>query len=175
MRLILPSPTDTNAIGAALAASRPARAVLYLHGDLGAGKSTLARAMLRALGVQGAIRSPTYTLIERYALAAGKGEEMDEAVHLDLYRIAATAELEFLGLDDLAAQAALWLIEWPERGGSALPPADLHVRMALQGEGRAAVLEPASATGVLWLDNLATDPRVTGRSDAFVQIPGAPS
>ena len=83
-------------------------------------------------------------------------------MHLDLYRIAAAAELEFLGLDDLAAQAALWLIEWPERGGSALPPADLHVRLALAGEGRAAVLESASATGVLWLQRLWIEPGVTG-------------
>lgn len=167
MRLTLPSPKDTDALGAALASSRPARAVLYLHGDLGAGKSTLARAMLRALGVQGAIRSPTYTLIERYtldssSLAKGQGETPDDAVHLDLYRIAAAAELEFLGLDDLAAQAALWLIEWPERGGSALPAADLHIWLGLDGEGRDAALEPASPAGVIWLDQLEIEPRATG-------------
>ena len=182
MRLNLPDPNATDALGAALAASRPSPAVLYLHGDLGAGKSTLARAMLRALGVRGAIRSPTYTLIERYTLdnsrldnsrldsnrldrsrlASGQGDAADEAVHLDLYRIAAAAELEFLGLDDLAAQAALWLIEWPERGGSALPPADLHVRLALAGEGRDSVLESASATGLLWLQRLWLEPGVTG-------------
>ena len=172
MRLNLPDPNATDALGAALAASRPSPAVLYLHGDLGAGKSTLARAMLRALGVRGAIRSPTYTLIERYTidssrldssrLVSGQGDAADEAVHLDLYRIAATAELEFLGLDDLAAQAALWLIEWPERGGSALPSADLHVRLTLVGEGREAVLESASAIGVLWLQRLEIEPGVTG-------------
>ena len=172
MRLNLPNPNVTDALGVALAASRPQRAVLYLHGDLGAGKSSLARAMLRALGVHGAIRSPTYTLIERYILdsssldrsrlGSGQGGAADEAVHLDLYRIAATAELEFLGLDDLAAQAALWLIEWPERGGDALPPADLHVRLAVTSEGRDAVLESASPTGALWLQRLVFDPRVTG-------------
>ena len=162
MRLNLPDPNATDALGAVLAASRPPRAVLYLHGDLGAGKSTLARAMLRALGVRGTIRSPTYTLIERYTLATGQGGAEDEAVHLDLYRIAAVAELEFLGLDDLAAQAALWLIEWPERGGHALPPADLHVRLALAGEGRDAVLESVSPTGLYWLERLAIEPRVTG-------------
>jgi len=172
MRLTLPGPADTDALGAALASSRPARAVLYLHGDLGAGKSTLARAMLRALGVQGAIRSPTYTLIERYTLdssrldnsrlARKQGNAADDAVHLDLYRIAAVAELEFLGLDDLAAQTALWLIEWPERGGTALPPADLHIRLGLDGERREAVLEPESPAGVIWLDRLAIEPRATG-------------
>jgi tRNA threonylcarbamoyladenosine biosynthesis protein TsaE len=162
MRLKLPAPADTDALGAALGSSRPARAVLYLHGDLGAGKSTLARAMLRALGVQGAIRSPTYTLIERYALAAGEGKTPEDAVHLDLYRIAAAAELEFLGLDDLAAQTALWLIEWPERGGAALPPADLHIRLGLDGEGRDADLVPESPAGVVWLNRLAIEPRATG-------------
>ena len=162
MRLNLHDPNATDALGAALAASRPPRAVLYLHGDLGAGKSTLARAMLRALGVRGTIRSPTYTLIERYTLASEQGAAADEAVHLDLYRIAATAELEFLGLDDLVAHAALWLIEWPERGGDALPPADLHVRLAVTSEGRDGVLESASPTGALWLQRLVIESRVTG-------------
>lgn len=162
MQLRLPNPDATDALGAALAAARPSRAVLYLHGDLGAGKSTLARALLRALGVRGAIRSPTYTLIERYTLASTRRDAADEAVHIDLYRIAAADELEFLGLDDVAAEVALWLIEWPERGGRALPPADLHVRLALEGEGRDAVLEPASTVGAIWLDRLALDARVPG-------------
>jgi len=171
MQLILPDPDATDAIGAALAITRPPHAVLYLHGDLGAGKSTLARAMLRALGVRGAIRSPTYTLIERYALVesdmpeqtwAAPRDAADEAVHLDLYRIAAATELEFLGLDDLSTQAALWLIEWPERGGHALPPADLHVRLAVAGEGRDAVLESASPVGMAWLQRLVIDTRIAG-------------
>ena len=146
----------TDRLGTLLAQTLPESSVVFLRGNLGAGKSSLARAMLRALGVEGAIKSPTYTLIERYRLARG------EAVHLDLYRIAAAGELDFLGLDDLAAQATLWLIEWPERGGHALPQADLHVRLALAGEGREAGLEPESASGVLWLDQLVIQPRITG-------------
>jgi tRNA threonylcarbamoyladenosine biosynthesis protein TsaE len=146
MRLLLPNADATEALGAALAATRPSRAVVYLQGDLGAGKSTLARALLRALGVRGAIRSPTYTLIEPYSLDGG-----DEAVHLDLYRIAAADELEFLGLDSLAAQAVLWLIEWPENGGKALPQADLRVRLELAGDARAVMLEGVSETGLEWL------------------------
>lgn len=146
MHLELPTPEHTEALGRALAAARPERAVLHLQGELGAGKSTLARALLRALGVQGAIRSPTYTLIERYPLADG-----GEAVHLDLYRIAHAAELDFLGLDELAAQATLWLIEWPERGAGALPPADLRASLALSGTGRRADLEAGTEAGRVWL------------------------
>ena len=103
IELSLPQAESTDLLGQALAQTRPAQAVVHLHGDLGAGKSTLARALLRALGVQGPIRSPTYTLIERYPLDSG------EAWHLDLYRIGNAGELDFLGLDD--AGADLWLIE----------------------------------------------------------------
>jgi tRNA threonylcarbamoyladenosine biosynthesis protein TsaE len=153
LRPTLVDPEATDALGWALATSRPSLAVVFLHGDLGAGKSTLARAFLRALGVRGAIRSPTYTLIEPYRLEGG-----EEAVHLDLYRIAAAEELDFLGLDTLAAQASLWLIEWPERGGKALPQADLRVSLAVAGDGREAVLEAASPTGREWLARLESTP-----------------
>lgn len=137
----------TATLAAALAATAPSPAVVHLQGDLGAGKSTLARAWLRALGVQGAIRSPTYTLVERYPLAGGA-----EALHLDLYRIGDGAELEFLGLDD--ADAALWLVEWPERGGDALPSPDLRIALVIEGAGRRARLIPLSAAGEAWLARL---------------------
>lgn len=142
----LPDEAATEALARRLAAARPARAVLYLRGELGAGKSTLARALLRALGVGGAIRSPTYTLVERYRLADGS-----DAAHLDLYRIADAAELDFLALDELADSAALWLIEWPERGAGTLPAADLELRLSLTKPGRRAQCRAFSATGREWL------------------------
>ena len=147
LAFVLPDADATAQLGAALAATQPAQAVVLLHGDLGAGKSTLARAWLRALGVEGAIRSPTYTLVEHYPLPAG-----GKGLHLDLYRIGDARELDFLGLDD--AGATLWLVEWPERGRGALPPADLEVRLAVDGPGRRAILVPLSATGEAWLERV---------------------
>ena len=156
MHLFLPDTDATDALGQALARTRPAVAVVHLRGDLGAGKSTLARALLRALGVAGAIRSPTYTLVERYPVEGG------EAWHLDLYRIGDAGELEFLGLDEGAA--VLWLVEWPERGGAALLPADLQVDLSVEGNGRAARLVAASPQGQQWLERVATEGELTASS-----------
>ena len=156
MHLFLPDTDATEALGQALARTRPAIAVVHLRGDLGAGKSTLARALLRALGVAGAIRSPTYTLVERYPVEGG------EAWHLDLYRIGDAGELEFLGLDEGAA--VLWLVEWPERGGAALPRADLQVDLSVEGNGRAARLVAASPQGQQWLGRVATEGELTASS-----------
>ncbi|MBS7458718.1 tRNA (adenosine(37)-N6)-threonylcarbamoyltransferase complex ATPase subunit type 1 TsaE [Coralloluteibacterium stylophorae] len=146
-RFVLADPAATDALGQALARARPEQGVVYLRGDLGAGKSSLARALLRALGVTGTIRSPTYTLVERYPLP-GDGRE---ALHLDLYRIGAAEELEFLGLDDAVAEAALWLVEWPERGAGLLPPADLDIMLAPRGEGRVAECVAMGPRGAGWL------------------------
>lgn len=146
MHLHLPDAHATDVLGHALAATRPQPAVVHLHGDLGAGKSTLARALLRALGVAGTVRSPTYTLVERYPVEGG------EAWHLDLYRIGDPGELDFLGLDE--GGAVLWLIEWPERGRGATPAPDLEVRLAIDGAGRSAELVAGTGTGHGWLARL---------------------
>ncbi|MEZ0470386.1 tRNA (adenosine(37)-N6)-threonylcarbamoyltransferase complex ATPase subunit type 1 TsaE [Luteimonas salinilitoris] len=143
-RLYLPDEAATQALARALAATQPAHAVVHLRGDLGAGKSTLARAWLRALGVVGTVRSPTYTLVERYPLGAA-----GEALHLDLYRIGDAGELEFLGLDEVPA--ALWLVEWPERGAGALPQPDLEVALEIAGPGRSARLLGRGPRGAAWL------------------------
>lgn len=144
---LLPDAAATETLGARLAQTLPERAVIQLHGDLGAGKSTLARALLRTLGVTGTIRSPTYTLVEQYALPVD-----GLAVHMDLYRIGHPGELEFLGLDP--AGARLWLVEWPERGGGALPPVDLEIHLALEDAGRRCRLQPRTPAGVQWLARL---------------------
>lgn len=134
----------TDALGAALARTRPTPAVVHLLGELGAGKSTLARALLRTLGVTGAIRSPTYTLVERYPLRDG-----GEAWHLDLYRIADAGELEYLGLD--TDEVVLWLVEWPEHGSAALPRPDLVVALAVEHAGRRVRLQADTPAGQAWL------------------------
>lgn len=131
-----------------MAATMPEKAVVFLGGDLGAGKSSLARSMLRSLGVAGSIRSPTYTLVERYPLRDG------EAAHMDLYRIAQAEELEFLDLQEISAEARLLLVEWPERAATALPPADLDLRLAVAGAGRSIELRGNSAAGIAWLNKL---------------------
>ena len=140
----LPDPAATDALAAAYARLRPGNAVVHLQGDLGAGKSSFARAFLREIGITGAIRSPTYTLVERYPLGEGR-----EALHLDLYRIGDPGELEFLGIEP--DQVALWLVEWPERGGASLPAADLRVALAIEGDGRRCELQPMTPAGRNWL------------------------
>lgn len=153
VRLLLPGPEDTQRLGERLAATLPGPAVVYLRGDLGAGKSALARAMLQALGAAGTIRSPTYTLVERHGIRGG------DAAHLDLYRIAAAGELEFLGLQDLLPGLALVLVEWPERGEGALPTADLRVGLEVAAGGRIATLEGGTALGRRWLEQLGPSPQ----------------
>lgn len=143
--LALPAPEDTERLGRTLAQYLPDRpVVMYLEGDLGAGKTTTARALLHALGVTGAVRSPTYTLIERYDIARG------DVAHLDLYRIADPEELDYLALDEVAERACLWLIEWPQRGAGALPAPDLILHLAVDGHGRSARMQAASAAGRQW-------------------------
>lgn len=147
--LELPDEAATQAFGGRLAAALPTAAVVHLRGELGAGKTTLVRALLRALGHQGPVRSPTYTLIEPYQLA-------DRVVHhLDLYRLADPEELEYLGLRDLGAEPALLLVEWPQRGEGALPPSDLLVHLVYAGSGRHLHLQATSALGERALASLA--------------------
>src|SRR5437016_2622805 len=118
MRWLAKTADDTEAFGGRLATSWPggsAFGTVHLIGDLGAGKTTLARGFLRACGVSGPVRSPTYTLVELYETATVS------IVHLDLYRLLDPSELEALGLREWASPGYVWLIEWPERGQGRLP------------------------------------------------------
>ncbi|SEJ37025.1 tRNA (adenosine(37)-N6)-threonylcarbamoyltransferase complex ATPase subunit type 1 TsaE [Frateuria terrea] len=137
----LPDETATTALAQRFAAVVDGGLVLYLHGDLGAGKTSFARALLTALGVGERVKSPTYSLVESY-----RAGELT-AWHLDLYRIADAGELEWLGLDALGDAAALVLVEWPERGAGALPAPDLVLELEHAGNGRRARAEPHSDRG----------------------------
>ena len=145
----LPGVSATELLGAALARScpweQPGPRLLYLSGELGAGKTTLAAAMLAALGVEEAVRSPSFALIETYSLAQGV------AVHVDCYRLQDSLELEQLGLRDYYAADTLWLVEWPERVAPALPDPDLLLRLQPEADGRGATIETRTAAGAIWL------------------------
>ena len=156
--MLLPSAGDTELLGAALARSLPRRAnlgaVLYLQGELGAGKTTCVRSLLRALGITRTVRSPTYTLVEVYEPGGFT------CVHVDLYRLEGPVDVEALGLRDYLDHCLL-LVEWPDKGGAALPAADVHLTLSYDGESRLAGLQAASERGARWLSNLLNDTSLT--------------
>lgn len=119
--------------------------VLFLRGDLGSGKTTLCRGLLRGLGHQGLVKSPTYTLVEPYLLGDLP------LYHFDLYRLADEKELEYLGVRDYFQENSLCLIEWPERGEPLLPLADLEIRLKWAEKGRWCRIEGCSNKGRQWL------------------------
>ncbi|MFU8814128.1 MAG: tRNA (adenosine(37)-N6)-threonylcarbamoyltransferase complex ATPase subunit type 1 TsaE [Pseudomonadales bacterium] len=121
---------STLAFGRRLASRLPPSALVFLRGDLGAGKTTLVRGVLRGLGHSGSVKSPTYTLLEPYELPNYV------VYHFDFYRIADSAELEFIGIDELMESNALKLVEWPERVEDRLPTPDIELRLQVEGEGR---------------------------------------
>lgn len=122
--------------------------VIYLQGELGAGKTTLCRGILNGLGHRGAVKSPTYTLVETYSLPALTVH------HFDLYRLHDPEELEFMGIRDYFCAGTIALVEWPQRGGGHFPQADLQVELALDGTGRVLTIVDESATGLALLNRL---------------------
>ncbi len=133
-RLSLPDPQATErfgrALGRALAGSAGAGLSIWLEGELGAGKTCMARAILRGLGYAGRVPSPTYTLIEPYEVDRGR------LFHVDLYRLQSPEEADALGLAELPGPGELLLVEWPGRGGDRVPPADLRLCLAVRAEAR---------------------------------------
>jgi len=150
----LPDSGATEALGAALARAFPGAgsgAIVHLRGELGSGKTTCARRLLHSLGVTATIRSPTYTLVDTYSVASLT------CVHVDLYRVQSTTEVEELGLRDMTGPGYLMLVEWPEKGGVAVPVADLNLQLDYKGDARSAALGAVSQTGKAWLAKLAID------------------
>jgi len=131
-------------IGAAL----PTPLVVYLEGDLGAGKTTFARALIKGAGYTGRVKSPTYGILEHYPV----GEV--EFLHLDLYRIADSDELDFLGIADLLSAHSVLLVEWPGHGAGRLPRPDLTVTFSHDGEVRSLVFQAHSNSGIRICDSI---------------------
>jgi len=153
VRALLHGEAETQGYGARLARSRPEDgelAVVFLTGGLGAGKTTLARGFLGALGVTDSVRSPTYTLVELYRMPRLT------VLHCDLYRLRGPAELEDLGLREWAAPGYLWLVEWPERGGGLLPRPDLTATLAVLPGAHSLELVASTPRGEAWLGRLRT-------------------
>lgn len=118
------------AFGAALSRDLVNGTIIYLHGDLGAGKTTLVRGVLRGLGYTGKVKSPTYTLVEPYDLPQGI------FYHFDLYRLQDALELAFMGIEEYFMENTIAFIEWPQNGHDLLPAADLECYIDFVNQGR---------------------------------------
>ena len=130
MQRFLATASETERFGAALWRLLPSRCLLFLRGDLGAGKTTLVRGFLQAAGHVGAVKSPTYTLVEEYCVGGRR------IYHFDLYRLADPEELEWIGIRDYLDEQAVCIIEWPEMGEGILPEADISLNLSVHGSGR---------------------------------------
>ncbi|MCG5494501.1 tRNA (adenosine(37)-N6)-threonylcarbamoyltransferase complex ATPase subunit type 1 TsaE [Ectothiorhodospira variabilis] len=148
----LPDEQATRAFGARLAATCPLRGLVFLQGDLGAGKTTLVRAFLRALGHVGPVKSPTYTLVEPYEIGGRR------ILHFDLYRLADPEELEYLGVREDMDDATLNLVEWPSQGEGWLPVPDLVLSLSASGEGRRLELSSGTDAGREWVARILENP-----------------
>ena len=138
----------TLALGAQLAKSLSGGTILYLHGNLGAGKTTFARGVLRGMGYTDKVKSPTYTLVEVYNVFKL------HLYHFDLYRFHDPLEWDDSGFGEYCHEHSICLIEWPEKAAERLPPADLRLHLTASGEGRSADIEAVSQRGKLCLKQL---------------------
>ncbi len=144
----LPDPSATEALGRALAAGAAPGRVLHLRGDLGAGKTTLVRGVLRALGHAGRVKSPSYSLVEPYEVSSL------HFYHFDFYRLKDRSEWEQTGFRDYFNAQSMCVVEWPERAGDLLSPPDLEIVLSFDGDGRRARAHAHSEAGKAWLSLL---------------------
>lgn len=147
-RIEIPAAEDMEALGRRLALHCPSGCTILLQGPLGAGKTTLVRGFLRALGFSGTVKSPTYTLVEPYYL------DKHTVYHFDFYRISSPEELESIGLRDYFDRSALCLVEWPENAGTLSRQADLQISISLCTQGRQVVIHGLSPTGMTLINSL---------------------
>lgn len=123
-------------------------AVIYLHGDLGAGKTTFTRGVVQGFGHTGKVKSPTYTLVEPYELTRAN------VYHFDLYRLGDPEELEYMGIRDYFSEQAICIVEWPEKGGEFIPVPDLDITLSYVGDERKIVINSASERGIAIVEKL---------------------
>jgi tRNA threonylcarbamoyladenosine biosynthesis protein TsaE len=140
-QVALSDETATQALGARLASALAPGLRVYLSGELGAGKTTLVRGLLRALGYHGRVKSPTFTLVELYKLSNLC------LYHFDFYRFKASDEWEDAGFREMFGSDAVCLVEWPEKAIALLPAADLRIRLEHRGAGREAIIEGLTEAG----------------------------
>jgi len=141
----LPDAEATERLGASLAAGAAPGRVLHLRGELGSGKTTVVRGALRALGFEGRVKSPTYAVVEPYAVSRL------HLYHFDFFRLKEPKEWLDSGFREYFSPQSVCFVEWPERAGDTLPPPDLELKLEFAGSGRKARLTPLSSAGEAWL------------------------
>ncbi len=144
----VPNPTEMEKLGAILASACQVGMLIFLQGELGAGKTTLVRGFVSSLGHSGTVKSPTYTLVEPY------DDTKIPVYHFDLYRLSDPDEIEFLGVRDYLGGQGICLIEWPERAQACLPEPDLVVTIRYQDAARNVTIRAQSDAGVAVLRNM---------------------
>ena len=148
LKMHLPDEASTRALGARLARVIMPGLLLYLHGDLGSGKTTFARGLLRGLGYTGRVKSPTYTLVELYTVSRLN------LYHFDFYRFRNPKEWRDAGFNEYFNGASVCLVEWPEKAGGLLPVADLDIALGFAGNGRDLSIRAGSESGNACLNRL---------------------
>ena len=144
----LPDEAATSAFGARLARILRPGLSLYLHGDLGSGKTTLVRGLLRGLGFEGRVKSPTYTLVELYTVSRLN------LYHFDFYRFREPKEWRDAGFNEYFNDASVCLVEWPEKAAGLLPPPDLDIALEFAGDGRDLEIRAGTESGKACLNRL---------------------